>query len=49
MAAMPISAAQLSYITRRSYLGPAVAQIYNTSPVLCGLLSKNANPQRVEV
>ena len=32
----------LSYITRRSYLEPAIMQIYNTSPVLCGMLSKNS-------
>ncbi|HTD17823.1 MAG TPA: phage major capsid protein [Chthoniobacterales bacterium] len=30
---------ELSYVTRRSYLGYAYAQIWNTSPTLVGLLS----------
>jgi hypothetical protein len=30
---------QLSYVTRRSYLSGAFSQVYNTSPLLVGILS----------
>jgi hypothetical protein len=37
----PVIANQLAYSTRRAYLADAVMQIYNSSPLITGLMSED--------